>query len=369
MRELSNDQRQCLGLAPVEAHWRRVPVKASPYDDFETVAYLEGDVVRKCVNSGADCYIENQLNERVTPDGRYLLPKTERGKPVLLSSANLKKRTSVGMCLLFSQRGAIDLYSSERQCAYFNNRYLPPFADRRGNIERFFQWVEQWCADTTSEDIADIERFARQPRRHVRFREGDVFRFPIDRRLYGYGRVLLNYDAMRKGNIPFWDVFMGKPVVCSVYHIVTERDDVTAEELEGLRSLPSAVIMDNSLYYGEYPVIGHIPVSQQEDYPILYGRSRDARAGEKLCFQWGRIFREREGAESVLHEMRCNLGSSFQLNCRLDILRQCIEVGSNQPYWEGYYPAYVNGDLRNPKFSREREAVARQMGIELTPLP
>ena len=37
-----------------------------------------------------------------------------------------------------------------------------------------------------------------------------MFRFPIDRRLYGYGRVLLNYDAMRKGNIPFWDVFMGK---------------------------------------------------------------------------------------------------------------------------------------------------------------
>ena len=177
-------------------------MKASPYDDFETVAYLEGDMVRKCINSGGDCYIEYQLNERVTPDGRYLLPRTERGKPVLLSSANLKKRTSVGMCLLFSQRGAIDLYSSERQCAYFNNRYLPPLADRHGTIEQFAQWVEQWCADTAPEDIADIERFARQPKRHVRFREGDVFRFPIDRRLYGYGRVLLNYDAMRRAIRP-----------------------------------------------------------------------------------------------------------------------------------------------------------------------
>ena len=152
MWELNNDQRRCLGLDQVAAHWRRIPVKASPYDDFETVAYLEDDVVRKCINSGGDCYIEYQLNERVTPDGRYLLPRTERGKPVLLSSANLKKRTSVGMCLLFSQRGAIDLYSSERQCAYFNNRYLPPLADRHGTIEQFAQWVEQWCADTAPED-------------------------------------------------------------------------------------------------------------------------------------------------------------------------------------------------------------------------
>ena len=363
MRELNNDQRRCLGLTPVEAHWRRVPVKASPYDDFETVAYLEGDVVRKYVSSGERCYIECQMNERVTPDGRYLLPKTERGKPVLLSSANLKKRTPVGMCLTFTGSG-IDLYSSERQCAYFNSRYLPLFENGRGTAEQLFQWAARWCADTTPEDIADIERFARQPRRHVRFREGDVFRFPIDRRLYGYGRVLLNYDAMRKGDTPFWDIFMGKPLVCSVYHIVTERADVTADELRGLRSLPSTVIMDNSLYYGEYPIVGHISVGEREDYPILYGRSRDARAGEKLCFQWGKIFREREGAESVLHEMRCDLGISFGLNCRLDILRQCIETGSNRPYWEGYYPAYVNGDLRNPKFAREREAVARQMGVQ-----
>lgn len=365
MWELNNDQRRCLGLDQVAAHWRRIPVKASPYDDFETVAYLEDDVVRKCINSGGDCYIEYQLNERVTPDGRYLLPRTERGKPVLLSSANLKKRTSVGMCLLFSQRGAIDLYSSERQCAYFNNRYLPPLADRHGTIEQFAQWVEQWCADTSPEDIADIERFARQPRRHVRFREGDVFRFPIDRRLYGYGRVLLNYDAMRKGDTPFWDIFMGKPLVCSVYHIVTERDNVTAEELKGLRSLPSTVITDNGLYYGEYPIVGHIPVGQQEDYPILYGRSIDVRKREWVCLQWGRVYRELEGVESVLGEMQCNLGSSFQLNCRLDILQQCIEAGSNQPYWEGFYPAYVNGDLRNPKFAQERETVARQMGVLL----
>ena len=63
MRELNNDQRRCLGLTPVETYWRRIPVKASPYDDFETVADLEGDAVRKCVNSGADCYIEYRLKK------------------------------------------------------------------------------------------------------------------------------------------------------------------------------------------------------------------------------------------------------------------------------------------------------------------
>ena len=45
--------------------------------------------------------------------------------------------------------------------------------------------------------------------------------------------------------------------------------------------------------YGEYEIIGNIPLSANEDYPIMYGRSIDIRK-ESICFQYGKTFKEIE---------------------------------------------------------------------------
>ena len=38
MFELTNEQRRCFGLLPVESHWMLQEVKAIPYDNFRTYA-------------------------------------------------------------------------------------------------------------------------------------------------------------------------------------------------------------------------------------------------------------------------------------------------------------------------------------------
>ena len=140
---------------------------------------------------------------------------------------------------------------------------------------------------------------------------------------------------------------MSKPLVCSVYHIATPRMDVSVDELKILPSLPSAIIADNSLFYGEYEIIGNLPIADGEDYPVMYGNS--IRFDETaVCYQCGKVYRKIENSTALFTGFKYN-GVSFILNFTLDVLRRCIKEGSNKPYWENYYNHWVEQDLRNPK--------------------
>ena len=357
MFELTNEQRMCFALLDVNELWERIEIKASPYDKFKTILYINGDVAVKGITCGDEEYSEFELSEKVTPDRKYLLPKTSKGKPVLLSSANVLKRKGVGMCLSY-YKNSIDFYNENTQRAYFNNVYLN---DGIHDLNGFIKWIEKWCKETTSSDITDVLSFSRQERKHIRYQEGDVFRFKIGCRLYGYGRLILNYDRMRKNKEPFWDVLMTKPLVCSVYHIVTERDDVGIDELKKLKSLPSVIIADNSLYYGEFEIIGNLPVTDSEDYPIMYGNS--IRFGEKaICYQCGKIYRKIEN-EKALYTGFINNSVSFKLNFKLDVLLDCIKENSNDPYWTNKY-YYVGNDLRNPIHNDKLKEIKAQFGLK-----
>ena len=362
MHELTNTQRNCFALLPVDPNWERIALKPSPYDRHTTVAYLDGTLLRKVILIGEDLYCEYEVFEELSADRKYLLPKTPKGKPVLLSAATLTKRTMLGMSLSWSRNNGhtyIDLYNRSSQKGYYSYDY----EDTRSCAENEFDvWVARWCAETSDDDRIELARFAAEPRQHVRFREGDIFRFRINRRLYGYGRILLDYALMRKQKIPFWDILMGKPLACSVYHIVTERTDVTVEELRGLRSLPSVHIMDNKLFYGEFEIIGNIPIGDYEDYPIMYGNSNDARY-RAVLLQWGRLYRRDDNGTALFRSISHH-GISFHLRFKLDVLLSCIAAGSNEPYWIQTDRQLFSQDLRNPKYRAELEQVCRQFELD-----
>lgn len=363
MFELTNEQRPCFGLKPVDPTWERIEAKPSPYHSHSTIAYRDGNTLRKFIQSGVNIYSEWEICEELSPDRQYLLPKTVRGKPVVFSAANLEKRTPTGMCLSFALNTPghiphISLYSYPSQKKYYCNTY--DHSPMTG-IGDFRDWVENWCKETTQEDLEDIAAFAAESRKTVKFREGDVFRFKINRRLYGYGRVLVDYALMRKKKIPFWDNMMGKPVASSVYHIATERCDVTTEELMNLESLPSEHMMDNWLFYGDFEIIGNIPIRDKEDYPIMYGGSMSALY-RGVLLQCGKLYRKIDN-ETPLFFQFTNCGIGFNLHFTLPVLRQCIEAGSNDPYW-AQDSRRVEGDLRNPMFRTELEQVAAQFGLD-----
>lgn len=357
MFELTNEQRKCFALLPVNEKWERIEAKQSSHDTDKTYLYLDGDTIVKCVIIGDSRYSEYELCENVSSDRKYILPKTNKGKPTLLSSSSVQKRSAVGMRLSFYNK-YINLYNSKTECSYYFNSYLN---DNICDMDSFSKWVNDWCNETTDADIEDINEFSKRERRHIRFKDGDVFRFKIGRRLYGYGRVILDYDKMRRQKEPFWDILMIKPVVCSVYHIVSKSKNVSVDELKQLSSLPSTIISDNSLYYGEFEIIGNIPIGETEDYPIMYGNSIDMRE-RAICYQCGKTYIKIENATTI-YQGFINNGVSFDLNIKLDILLKCIDEKSNDTYWSNYYKHYVDRDLRNPKNADTLELIKEQLRI------
>lgn len=97
MYQLTNEERISMGIKPVEDTWELVKLIPSPYDHYESYAYLEGDHVYKLIQVYDDWYQEMTLNEMLSEDRVFLLPKTEKGKPQKFTAANLAKRTPIGM--------------------------------------------------------------------------------------------------------------------------------------------------------------------------------------------------------------------------------------------------------------------------------
>ena len=314
------------------------------------------------MQSGEKHYIETDYCELVSEDMTQLMPVTQKGKPQKLTAPSLIKRSGRGMCLCFDGQ-YISLLSCVSNKYYYSNVHDSDIPDRfsKHNINHFAAWVEDWCADTSEEDIADVAEFANEGRSHVKYKEGDVFRFKIGRRQYGFGRILLDYNRLRREKKPFWDILMSTAIVVSVYHVMSDTPDIGVDELRNKKSLPSCTIADNCIFYGEYEIIGNIPIGEAEDYPIMFGHSISA-GDSAVCLQYGETYVRCENG--VCFGNFLNNGVGFSLSFKKNILRECIESNSNAPYWErgGYR---TEGDLRNPKYKQQLETVCKHYAISV----
>lgn len=358
--ELTNEQRKYLGLELVEPEWDRVEIPNSIKPEQATgkvVLYFDGDVIRKQItirNNGS--YLENAYYLKTQDNRTMIAPKTGKGKAKRLNACNLQRFQPEGMYFRYERSVTLANYTTQQ--TYFSSRFAgqPPMSE-----EELQDFLRQWILDTDEAELERIHAFAKAKRRHCKFKEGDFFRFRIDRTHYGYGRILLDVMKMKKSGEKFWDVLMGRPLAVSVYHIVTEDLAVDIQDLKKKKSCPSQFIMDNCFFYGEYEIVGHEPLPDKVDYPIMYGPSIDARDRDKIIFQRGHLYKEipLTGNQIVPGDFRNN-GIGWGLNVDKNILNACIEENSNAPYWESFGN---RRDLRNPKYKKQLEQVLEQMDI------
>lgn len=358
MFELTNGQRRCLGLEETETGWERVRLEDDVY------LYCRGNVIRKEIWSGEGIYFERSLEVGMDEARQMILPKTQRGKAVRLTANNLQKRAGYGVYFQFRD-GKITLANVNTQITYYSSHMEGISVEGLSGLER---WLDGWWRDTDAAELERIRAFAGAKRRHVRLYEGDFFRFKAGRRLYGYGRILLDVQRLRREKVPFWDIVMGKPLAVKVYHVLTEREDLPPEELRAFAACPSQYIFDNRFYYGEYEIVGNLPLEEEElDYPVMYGRSISGLDRDKIMFQWGPVYREIpcDSGALVPGDFRNN-GVGFGLDVDRPLLEACIAAGSNAPYWDrDFYK--LKRDLRSPANREAMERVLGQVGLEDRP--
>jgi hypothetical protein len=84
---------------------------------------------------------------------------------------------------------------------------------------------------------------------------------------------------------------MGQPVLVQLFAFVSDTKLIDISKLDNSTKLPSDIMMDNILLYGEYEIIGHKELTDEDfDFPISYGKSLEQRL--VVFLQWGLIHKE-----------------------------------------------------------------------------
>lgn len=280
--ELTNEQRSYLGLAPVEESWELV--------SFEGMyLYYDKDTIRKKIVATEDSYYEAELCEHTADNRTILLPKTERGKP---------KKMNYTASLSFSPFGVYFYFGANDVTIANYTTHTTFFHDANAAGVDLKEWINDWIGNSTPKDMEEIQAFRNAKRQHVKYREGDFFAFRIGRREWGFGRIVLDivsrHEALKRGKNHGLLNLMGKSLLIMLYRKrATSYADIDTDQLSQCATLPVQAIMDNRFYYGEYPIIGHKPVSPEEWEPIIsYGQSINHEDKNTVYLQYGLIYRE-----------------------------------------------------------------------------
>jgi hypothetical protein len=359
---LTNEQRKYFALEPVKESWQFIKLEGRGASAYNSYIYVDGRVVRKLIQEGENYYCEYGLRETLSEDGAYILPKKENGKTVRLSPSSIASKKRVGMAFEYmhiSKRPEFTLYSADTEQEYYCSfmKETPP--------KSVSETVEKWISESGEGYLDEIREFAERKHVNVKYKEGDFFRFRINRKLWGYGRLLLDFT---KKSYP--RLFMGKPIYVSIYHIATEDKNVDIDTLLTLKKFPTQLIQDNKLFYGEFEIIGNRPVDcANEDMPIHFIRNHWHMPNEEHKLYIGKEVYAAEDPRNIDlgYDMIGNkfsyIGIGFFLEIDEDAFLKCIEESSNTPYWQQTY-FWVNDDLRNPKFIDIRREIFAEFGLD-----
>lgn len=364
--ELTNEQRKCLGLIPVEEHWELVKFDNGIY------YYFEDDIIRKEIKVSKNYYHEAELNEKTAENRTMILPKTKRGKIKKFNYTATESFSPFGTYFTFSTDGVIIAnYTSQR------TYYSEIFSEKEKiSLDDLKKWLDKWMKETTEEDLEEIEEFKNAKRKHCKFNEVDFFAFKISRREWCFGRILLDVSKLRKDenfkknkNYGLANL-MGKPLIIKVYHKISDNKNIDLKELSKCLALPSQAIMDNIFYYGEAIILGNLPLKPEENDMFISVSESISGIDKNIAYlQYGLIYREipLSDYEKLIKELKIGAqtlrreGIGFVIDTYK--LKECIEAKSNSPFWEKYKKRNIP-DLKNPDYIELKRKIFKAFGLD-----
>ncbi|SEG71829.1 immunity 26/phosphotriesterase HocA family protein [Sphingobacterium lactis] len=324
---LTNQQRKYFGIEPIQPSWD----KAILEDKFQsTILYFEGNVIKRQILSTDKYYKELQFDEQ-TNDRKILLPKTSKGKEQKLTNSTLDKRKPIGNYVEVSA-GYLTCGNIDSQRTFYSSRWDQEQQTSKSCEDLLLEFIE----NSNANHLKEINIFSIEKRKNIKYKTGDYFRFKISRNEYGFGRILLDINKIRKQKLIdsknglFY--LMGPPLLVQIFAYRSLDSNIEIEFLDKQPKLPSDYIMDNRIFYGEYEIIGHRNLKDDEfDFPISYGKKIDF-GSDDVFLQWGLIHLElpMKAFSKYLHIE----GESF----------------SSNPYGYysiGYDPSYANFEIDN----------------------
>lgn len=365
--ELNNDQRKYFGLNPIHDDWSKVILDGDAYRPA-SLLYYEDNRIKRQVISTAEIYHELEYDE-VTRERKILVPKTAKGKEQKLSASVLEKRKPLGVYLYINPSRLI-IASHNTQTTFYSSDW-----DHNSETKKqISEWIDWFISASENDHLQKIAAFKHTKRQNAKFKPGDYFTFKLSRTTFGFGRILLDVQQLRKRGFLTREhglnLIMARPIFIQLFIYSSSNKNVSIDILNQQSTLPSDVMMDNHLLYGEYEIIDHRSlIPEQLEFPVSYGRSIDSRP--VVFLQWGMIHKEIPLSEfnkylngDQWHETNPYgyYGIGFTPGYNSLCIIKALKHGSfGFEQSEAYRAKY---DLRNPLNKNIREELLRTFGLD-----
>lgn len=377
--ELNNDQREYLGLDPILPEWEKVALKGDTYRE-ESILYFEGSIIKRYIISTNNEYKETQYNE-ATRDRLFLLPKTNRGKERKLTASTLESVKPVGVYFYLSSYGCLVIANHTTQTTFYSSAW---HQEQSKVILDYEHIINDFIDNSPATHLQEINKFKHTVKKLQKFKEGDIFSFKIGREEYSFGQILMDIDRLKKKNLLPENhglrYIMAMPILVKFYQYISKAPEIDVDSLRDFATLPSDYMMDNLLLYGEYKILGHLPLNEEDfDFPISYGGELDL-LNENVFLQWGlisktlpkKVFNKFTSAENHLvpetssSRIMSNPFSYYSIGFRpcytgIDIRNAILNASFDFGMVDHYKAQF---DLRNPKNKAIRDEIFIQFGLD-----
>jgi hypothetical protein len=359
--ELSNYERKYFGLETIDPNWIKVDLEINSYIYFDNE-----NRIRKLITF-KEGYSEIQFLVG-TENRAYILPTTNKGKSKKLTLSSLlngPKPISIGFHYILDSFVYIINYDTNQ--TLISSFYI---SDKLSS-DKLRGWVEEYIQNSDLEFLKLIENFKNNKRQNIKYKPGDIFSFRIDQSSYGFGQILLNINEVRNeiniyNNASLGSVF-GASVLVRIFCILNNNININIDELSKISTLPSFYLMDNRIFYGEYPIIGNLKLKESDfDFPISIGDSNNY-LDNKVYLNYGFIVKAKDKQSCPIEYFKIsgyrNHDSPYRNNSNHSVIpfkkyeiENCIKYGVTW-YWENNNYPSVTFDLRNPKLVQLKQSI------------
>lgn len=288
---LTNLERKYFGLNPIKENWERVDIKET------YTIYFDGDCIRKTISfSDADNRIDYQEKDTLilTKNRQIVLPKTDKGKEKKLNYSSVSSINPSGcifsMNLMFDFNGT--KYSSNvRARNNTNSLELPINSDNNlATIEEYRSWLKKYIETCPKDYFEKVDKMKNTHHKTMKYYNGDIFRFEIDREYYGFGLIIGQLQKIKKDKIindrhAFYST-MTVPLIVRLYKFKTKDKGLAINEITKNKLLDPFIMSDNCVIWGLYDIVGSKELTENDiEFPFHVGESLEKQNYIRLC--WG----------------------------------------------------------------------------------
>lgn len=313
---LTDEERRYFALDPVDPAWETQCFCYQSYKRYTRLTiFFSGSTIVKAIEE--EIYREEdgfrfeesctEYDTRLLTENReFLLPLTARGKPKKLTATAVRGVAPFG-CSLTVRLTRSDLYGERGGSLYLTNpraEQVFPIGEREAaaciDSDADFHAFARRYMDTCPPDYFDrLAAFRNFQRITVKYRPGDVFRVACDRSHWCYGVITGEVKQLRRmpempQNSSF-NTLMTVPIMVRLYALITDRADMTPQELQAYPLGRVLICSDNDIIWGTHPIVGHRMLTAEDiEFPLIVGRWRLHIPGltrkavpEDIPVEWG----------------------------------------------------------------------------------